>query len=111
MGRKVELGKYRGALVVGRVVEVVVGSVVVVVTASDTVNWEYFGLGEASSTTSTVPLDIGGLAPFNPVLRVSLMDLLLSKSSGFISYRVGPDLGCSVEATESYDTGLEWMIR
>lgn len=38
MGRKVELGKYRGALVVGRVVEVVVGSVVVVVIASDTVN-------------------------------------------------------------------------
>lgn len=80
---------------------IVVGSVVVVVTASDTVNWEYFGLGDASSTTSTVPLDTAGLAPFKPVLRVSRMDLLLLKSSGFISYRVGPDLGCSVEVTGS----------
>lgn len=80
------------------VVEVmVVGSVVVVVTASDIVNVEYFGEGEDCSTVSTVPLDIDGRPLFNPVLRVSRIDLLLSKSSGLISYRVGPDhLGFSV---------------
>lgn len=79
------------------VVLVVAGSVVVVVTASEIVNWEYFGVGEDCSMVSTVPLDIDGLALFNPVLRVSRIDLLLSKSSGLISYRVGPDhLGCSV---------------
>lgn len=79
------------------VVDVVVGSVVVVVTASEIVNWEYLGVGEDCSTASTVPLDIDGRPLFNPVLRVNRMDLLLSKSSGLISYRVGPDhLGFSV---------------
>lgn len=79
------------------VVLVLVGSVVVVVTASEIVNWEYFGVGEDCSTVSTIPLDTDGRPLFNPVLRVSRIDLLLSKSSGLISYRVGPDhLGFSV---------------
>lgn len=72
------------------VVVVVVGSVVVVETASEVVKWKYFGVGADCSTVSTVPLDTAGLPLFNPVLRVNLIDLLLSKSSGLISYRVGP---------------------
>lgn len=66
--------------------EAVVGSGVVVVTASEMVNCEYTGLTEVISTVSTVPFDTAGRPPI-PALSVNLMDLLLSNCSGRISYR------------------------
>lgn len=99
-----ELGDNRRTLLGDAEVD---GSVEVIVTASDAVNCEYLGLTDVRSTISTVPFDTAGRAPI-PVLKVNLMDLLLSNWSGRISYRVGGTTGLVVVIMSS--SGLELPV-